>query len=70
MPKLTVHQRALRGLEDAGYPTGTIGPAHAGLPGLDGREGQALVVRLLELDPAEAERLTDQVRTHPGGGVR
>ncbi|MEV3938712.1 hypothetical protein AB0K52_22405 [Glycomyces sp. NPDC049804] len=67
---MTIHQQALRGLEDAGYPTGTIGPAHAGLPGLDGREGQALIVRLLELDPVEVEQLATQVRTHTGGGVR
>lgn len=67
---MTIHQQALRELEDAGYPTGTIGPAHAGLPGLDGREGQALVVRLLELDPVEAEQLAAQVRTHTSGGVR
>lgn len=66
----TIHQRALRGLEDAGYPTGTISPAHAGLVGLDGREGQALVVRLLELDPVEAERLAAQVRIHTGGGAQ
>lgn len=53
----TAYQRALRGLEEAGYPTGTIGPAHAGLPGLGERSGARLVEQLLELDPADLARL-------------
>lgn len=66
----TIHQQALRRLEDAGFPTGTIEPAHAGLPGLGGCEGQALVVRLLELDASQAEQLAIELDALSGGERR
>ena len=67
MPQLTVHQRALLALENAGLPTGTIGSAHAGLPGLGGREGEAVVVRLLELDAGSAQALAERLIERIGG---
>lgn len=67
MPQLTVHQRALLALENAGLPTGTIGPAHAGLPGLGGREGEAVVICLLELDGDSAHELTERLSERIGG---
>ncbi|THV40579.1 hypothetical protein [Glycomyces buryatensis] len=66
----TVYQRALLALEDAGLPTGTIGPAHAGLPGLGERSGSKLVEQLLELDEDQAETLAAAVSEHAGGEGR
>ncbi|GAB3219332.1 hypothetical protein GCM10027447_01950 [Glycomyces halotolerans] len=64
---VTAVQRVLRGLEEAGYPTGTLGPAHERLPALAGRSGARLVEVLLELDQADLDQLHQALHHHTTG---